>query len=128
MDKNKRTRWGIERGNIDLHDRPSVKNSDGSVSTVRSSSFERDGKEVLLPTVGSLKEGTFGSKKSKDATILTNRQANKIADKTGKHLGKFRTPAQADQYAIALHKMQEKEYVKPKKAEKAKFLNPTSIK
>ena len=37
------------RGNIDLYNRPVVKNPDGTISTVNSFSIEVDGKTVLLP-------------------------------------------------------------------------------
>ena len=38
-------------GNIDLYNRPQYRNADGSVSTVDSTSFNIQGKEVLLPSV-----------------------------------------------------------------------------
>ena len=50
-------------GNINLANRPAVQNPDGSVSTVRSMSFNEDGKEVLVPTV------------SQDGRTLTPQQA-----------------------------------------------------
>jgi hypothetical protein len=114
MDLKKRTRWGLERGNIDLHDRPSVRNPDGSISTVRSASSEIDGKEVLYPTVAAPDEGTFGTSKSKNPRIIRSKEAADIYRKTGQNLGKFRTTKQADQYAMALHRMQAREYVKGK--------------
>jgi hypothetical protein len=41
----------VERGNVgDLTDRPRVKNADGSVSTIRSMSFNDGKREVLIPT------------------------------------------------------------------------------
>jgi hypothetical protein len=112
MKKERRTRWGLEKGNIDLGDRPVVKNPDGSISTVRSASKRIGGKEVLFPTVAAPDEGTFGTAKSKNPRIISSREAAEIYKKTGQHLGKFRTGEQADQYARALHKMQEKQYVK----------------
>lgn len=91
----------IEKGNIDLNKRPKIKNTrenkDG-YSTVLSASFNIDGKEVLLPTV------------SDDGEFLNDAEAVALYKKTGKHLGKFATPAQANAYAELLHKKQEQQY------------------
>ncbi len=80
-----------EPGNIDLSKRPVVRNADGSISTVRSASFELDGKEVLLPLV------------SDSGKMLTKEQAIAEYRRTGKHLGKFDSSTDADAYADALH-------------------------
>ncbi len=87
-----------ESGNIDLWNRPILKNKDGSISTVRSMSFEVDGKQVLVPTVGP---------KGED---WTPEDAIKNYFKTGKHLGKFNTTEDADRYAEQLHRDQEEFY------------------
>jgi len=105
----KRSRWGqLEVGNIDAYDRPMVKRP-GGYSTTLSGSSEIDGKEVLLPHVGDLTEGTFGTEKSRNPTIITNKNAKMLYSKTGKHLGKFRDYRAADQYSKALHEMQVKD-------------------
>ncbi|MER8380713.1 phage tail tip lysozyme [Mesorhizobium sp. M1399] len=88
----------IEAGNIDLAKRPVVKNDDGSISTVRSISFEEDGKEILIPTV------------SPDGKILDNKAAIELYRKTGNHLGKFDNPADATAYAKQLHDSQAQFY------------------
>jgi hypothetical protein len=88
----------VERGNIDLHSRPSVKNPDGSISTVRSISIEEDGKEVLIPTV-------VGDR------VVSDQEAIREYKRTGKHLGKFNSVEDADRYAEQLHNEQAKEYV-----------------
>jgi hypothetical protein len=114
FDPDGRTRWGLKRGNIDLNDRPVVNNPDGSVSTVRSASSEIGGNEVLYPTVAAPDEGTFGTSASQNPRIISGADAADMAERTGRNLGTFRTWQQADQYAEALHKMQEKRYVKGK--------------
>jgi hypothetical protein len=88
----------VQAGNIDLAKRPVVKNSDGTISTVRSMSFEEDGKEILVPTV------------SPDGKILSDQQAIDLYHKTGQNLGVFDTPEHADAYAQALHEAQARYY------------------
>jgi hypothetical protein len=87
----------LEPGNIDLHARPVVHNPDGSISTVRSVGWNVGGQEVLMPTV-------YGQ------SILSDRDALKLYQLSGKHLGKFDTPEHADAYAKALHEQQADEY------------------
>jgi hypothetical protein len=81
----------LEPGNIDLYARPKVKNTDGSISTVRSLGVNIDGKEVLIPTV------------SDDGKILSDEEAIEVYKKTGRHLGKFGSVAASNRYAEQLH-------------------------
>lgn len=78
-------------GNIDLSTRPRVKNADGSISTVRSMSFNEDGQEILVPTI------------SDDGNVLSDEDAIDLYHRTGKNLGKFASPQEATSYAEKLH-------------------------
>lgn len=89
----------LEKGNIDIHNRPVVKNSDDSISTVRSMSTNIDGREVLIPTV------------SDDGRIMSDDEAIDNFMRTGKHLGMFDNPDDATAYAESLHNQQADEYL-----------------
>jgi hypothetical protein len=86
-------------GNIDLNNRPVVVNEDGSISTVRSMSFEEDGKEILIPTVV-------------NGRVVSDDEAIEHYYETGEYLGKFDTVEEANEYADKLHEEQEKQYTK----------------
>jgi hypothetical protein len=77
-------------GNIDLYNRPHIPNPDGKVSTVRSASFGLDGGETLIPTIS-------------DTALLSDKQSLAQYQRTGKHLGIFATPEDANAYAGQLH-------------------------
>lgn len=93
----------VERGNIDLFNRPIVRNQDGSISTVRSIGVNIDGNEVLIPTV------------SPDGRLLSNDEAVDLYFRTGMHLGKFKTPEDSSSYAQSLHRDQERFYMNGRK-------------
>lgn len=85
-------------GNIDLAHRPRFRNTDGSISTVRSMSANFDGLEVLIPTI------------SKFGQLLSDSEAIAEFVRTGEHLGKFSTSDAATAYAEQLHRQQEAFY------------------
>lgn len=95
----KRQAQNFGRGNIDLNNRPVVHNADGSISTVRSKSFNIDGKEILLPTV------------SPDGRIMSDSETIGLYKRTGQNLGSFDTVDEANRYAEQLHNDQAKRYV-----------------
>src|SRR5690348_10160084 len=65
-------------GNINIHQRPVVQNRDGSISTVRSASFQDDqGRNVLIPTV------------IQGRGVVPMDQAIDYYKQTGQHLGMF---------------------------------------
>ncbi|GAB5071156.1 hypothetical protein SedNR2807_13420 [Citrobacter sedlakii] len=96
----KSTKGMVTQGNINLFNRPSVKNEDGTISTVRTISIGTDAGEVLIPTV------------SDDGKLLSDEDAIALYEKTGKHLGIFDNPDDATAYAEKLHDQQDQYYVK----------------
>ena len=104
----------IEPGNIDLSARPVVRNTDGSISTVRSISVEMDGKEYLIPTV------------SEDGKVLSEDDAVKQFKQTGKHLGVFNSPEDATAYARQLHEDQESFYAPQQQGTSSVLNQPVS--
>lgn len=84
----------LEPGNIDLNKRPIVRNQDGSVSTIKSMSFEEDGRQILVPTL------------APDGKEMTKDEAIKRYHDTGEHLGVFQRPEQATAWARRLSERQ----------------------
>lgn len=96
----------LEKGNINLANRPVVRNEDGSISTLRSMSFGmsevgKDEYHVLIPTIHD------------SGKIMSEKEAIDQYFKTSKHLGKFDSSETATSYAKQLHEDQEKMYVNP---------------
>lgn len=92
-------RGQIEKGNIDLNNRPKVENPDGSVSTVRSITITDDqGRATIIPTV------------SPTGVVLSDDAAIQLYEQTGQHLGKFESEKEAEAYAQALHQSQARRY------------------
>lgn len=91
-------------GNIDTEKRVVKDNKDGTISTLRSMSFqpEKGGLEVLIP------------KMSPEGVELTEEDAIKRFYETGEHLGAFNSPEEATKFAKELSKQQEKLYGKKK--------------
>lgn len=113
------TQGMIEQGNINLLNRPTVKNKDGSISTVRTISIGTDQGEVLIPTV------------SDDGRLLSDDEAIALFEETGNHLGIFDNPDDATAYAESLHNQQDSFYTQSsdgkKKARGLRNNNPGNI-
>ena len=86
-------------GNINLHNRPIVRNADGSISTVRTISIGTDKGEVVIPTV------------SDDGRIMSNPEAIDLYKRTGKNFGTFSSIDSATAFAKSLHDDQGREYL-----------------
>ena len=80
----------VSPGNIDLANRPIVRNPDGSISTELSFSRGTDAGETVVPQVVS-------------GRILEQNQAWNHYRQTGENMGTFATPEYADSYAIQTH-------------------------
>jgi hypothetical protein len=97
----------IKQGNLDLTDRPVVRNQDGSHSSEYSTSFaDEKGREVLVPTVVNGKFLTPDGKKPKEGSNEEKVMFKKAWQhylETGENLGIFDTPEHADEAAQAIH-------------------------
>ena len=96
----------IRPGNINLNNRPIVKNADGTHSSEYSISFEADGHEVLVPTVVNGRFLTPDGKKPKEGSSEEKamfKRAEQHYTETGENLGIFDTPEHADAYAEIVH-------------------------
>jgi hypothetical protein len=97
----------VEAGNIQIWDRPSVQNPDGTYSSEYSTSFQDDkGHEVLVPTVVNGKFLTPDGKKPPEGSDAEKAMFKAAWDhylKTGENLGKFASAEEADAYATRLH-------------------------
>lgn len=93
----------IEVGNIDLSKRMPLKNSDGTISTLRSISIEQDGKAVLIPTI-------------QDGKRMTDAEAIRYYQKTGQNLGIFETENDAMNYAKRVSKFEDQRFKSGAKA------------
>ena len=87
------------RGNINLKDRPQVRNPDDSISTIRSIGVNIDGEEILIPTV------------SEDGRIMSDDEAVDQYRRTGRHLGKYGSPEEATEAAKAMSQQQADYYL-----------------
>jgi hypothetical protein len=81
-----RTRGVVQPGNINLSQRPMIRNEDGSVSTVASMGVNFDGREMLIPM-------------ATERGLLSEDDAIRQYMATGQHLGQFASPEASTRYA-----------------------------
>lgn len=90
----------LEKGNIDIHNRPVVKRDNGKYSTVDTIGVGiGEGREANIPRI------------SKDGRVMSNKEAIENFKKTHEHLGIYKDRDSAARAAQKLHKDQEKEYL-----------------
>ena len=87
------------QGNIDLINRPQLKQEDGSLSTVNSIIIEEDGKYVVIPTI---KRNEYNK-----AVQMSEKEAIGHYKKTGDFLGQFNKLSEAEYYARDVHVSQD---------------------
>lgn len=90
-------------GNVDLYNRPVLKNADGSISTVDSITYTIDGKYILLPTIVRDENG-------KPKRLTTDEEILAHYKKTGEYLGEFDSLEESNLYANRLHNAQAYRY------------------
>jgi hypothetical protein len=110
----------LERGNIDVNHRPLIHNADGTHSTIDSMTVPigKDGKSrqwgspdiagyALVPSIADGRfltpDGKIPDAKNKDAQQQLEDAATAYYNKTGQHLGIFKTDKDADKYANQTH-------------------------
>ena len=97
----------IQQGNLDLTNRPVIKNDDGTHSSEYSTSFsDEKGREVLIPTIVNGKFLTPNGKKPKQGSPeekLMFKRAWQHYLETGENLGVFDSPDHADAAANMIH-------------------------
>lgn len=102
----------IERGSLDIRNRPVIQNDDGTHSTEYSVSFGDDqGHEVLVPTIVNGRFLTPNGKKPPEGSAEEKAMFKRAWDhylESGEHLGKFDNPEHADAYSQILHSRGEK--------------------
>lgn len=99
----------MEGRNIDVEALPQVQNripGEGGISTVRSMGVNMDGAETLIPTVIEGQLAPTAEQAERDAINYYRR--------TGKHLGKYATPAASENAAQLLHEREAMRIAKTK--------------
>lgn len=90
----------LDKPTLDLSKRKAFKSADGSIYSIKTVSFNMDGKEYVVPTV------------LPDGTIMSTKDAFDHFMLSGEHLGSFNTVDEATAYAKSLSKAQGERYTK----------------